>query len=948
MSSSTKPDLGAGSEPAWTDGVAEAAPSEVEPERYEPSGELGRGGMGVVQAARDTWLDREVAIKRPRTDLPPAMRQRLLREARITARLVHPGIVPILDLATDEDGTYYTMPVLDGRSLADALQEGDLGLVGQVRILIAASRALAYAHAHGVVHRDVKPANIQLGSFGEVRVLDWGVALDPAAPDRQPCGTPGFWSPEQEHGGEITPASDVYSLGTVLRLFLEGQLPPSELVTVAGRCRADEPGERYPHAGALADELERWLDGRRVQAHDYSPMELLGRLVTAWRAPLIVGGLAFCIMLALLVGWTYTNQIERDRALQAQGRSLQARIAADANLARALSQQAAGFQRAGARPQAEVLAAHALALADSPQARGVLMAWHGAPRLAKTHGQPTPCVGAIPNADATAFLCFGAGELGPAQEVTVRTANGAVIWSANVAKDQIAPVANARLLAGNTALVHRENGKIGIWRDGELLANYVLIGPRLGHGPEPTLVQQGRVARVNQDGSLTWYDTPCAVVGVASATPERLMVGCNNSVVAHGSWGEPLERLELPGSPSALAWWRGMLVVGTWHGELLVREGDRWRRTPSGVKAPLSLVPTHHGLALRGERGSPRLWLPETGAFLGEVPGRAHRMASRDEQWILVDEHTVASYAPDGPLHPVHFDRASGGGLGFLDVNPEGTELLAGSANGEVITWQTSSGRLEVVAGPSNGTAKAGAYLDDVLLASRIGAPLQAFDRTTRIPLDWQLGSAARRVAGAGTYAAAAPYGSQVCTWDISDHESPTCTTLNGQVVGLAVRDGMTWALDTSGTLWRGRGEVAPLFELPFPGWITVLEDRIITTQRHALEAYTHDGGLIWRWENTGRLLSVSATENLVATGDRDGRVMVLSRDGRLLASAQGHERLVSSVRIAGDTLFSASWDGTAQRWGLGAAIGPAQHLINDVTQAWQLTAEQVLSGPPP
>ncbi|MCB9669599.1 MAG: serine/threonine protein kinase, partial [Alphaproteobacteria bacterium] len=175
--------------PAFTEGGVWDTLDPVGEDRYEEGGALGSGGMGVVSVAVDTWLDREVARKRPRVDLPAGTRDRLVREARITARLAHPGIVPVLDYGEDEEGPYYTMPVLEGVTLDAAVREGR-PLVRLVRVLAEVARAVAYAHDRGIVHRDLKPANVLLGAFGEVRVLDWGVAFDPREPDAEAVGTP--------------------------------------------------------------------------------------------------------------------------------------------------------------------------------------------------------------------------------------------------------------------------------------------------------------------------------------------------------------------------------------------------------------------------------------------------------------------------------------------------------------------------------------------------------------------------------------------------------------------------------------------------------------------------------------------------------------------------------------------------------------------------------------
>ncbi len=157
---------------------------------YRPQRHHARGGLGEVLTARQEELDRTVALKRIRPDkLHEAARQRFLREAAITGRLQHPGIVPIYGVGRDDDGPFYTMPLIEGQTLQEAIDGfhkdeslvGDPGgrglrLRGLLQRFITVCNTVAYAHDQGVVHRDLKPSNIMLGAYGETLVLDWGLA----------------------------------------------------------------------------------------------------------------------------------------------------------------------------------------------------------------------------------------------------------------------------------------------------------------------------------------------------------------------------------------------------------------------------------------------------------------------------------------------------------------------------------------------------------------------------------------------------------------------------------------------------------------------------------------------------------------------------------------------------------------------------------------------------
>jgi serine/threonine protein kinase len=267
-------------------------------ERYTILDEIGRGGMGAVYLALDERLGREVAIK-VSVGVPGAdVERRLNEEARILAALEHPGIVPIHDAGRLADGRlFYVMKRVRGATLSDHVR-GVRSLSERLGIFERICEAVHFAHAHGVVHRDLKPDNVMIGEFGEVLVMDWGAAQAGAGTDRDVVlGTRGFMAPEQESAGEIDARADVYSLGAVLSWLCDGSDPPRALRAICGRAMALTREQRYATASALAADVARFRAGHAVDAHRESLLERGARFGRTYRVAILLV-LAYIVMRA--------------------------------------------------------------------------------------------------------------------------------------------------------------------------------------------------------------------------------------------------------------------------------------------------------------------------------------------------------------------------------------------------------------------------------------------------------------------------------------------------------------------------------------------------------------------------------------------------------------------------------------------------------------------------
>jgi eukaryotic-like serine/threonine-protein kinase len=297
--------------------------------RYAIVRYLARGGMGSVWLVEDTVLKRRVALKVLDVVGASELPARLLKEARALASLEHPGIVPVHDAGTLADGrAFYCMKYVEGHTLAEHIV--NLSLSNSLRLMERIAEPLDFAHARGFLHRDLKPENIMIGAFGEVLIMDWGLAKIGAGPQSRlfeiasgttngvphatgqngVVGTPGFLSPEQARAEGVDHRTDIYSLGAILQFLLNGSQgdslnaaangSPRALRAICDKAMAANRATRYQSAGELAADVNCYLNGARVNAYKENLLERTTRLLARHRTAVVLVGV-YLLMRVLFI-----------------------------------------------------------------------------------------------------------------------------------------------------------------------------------------------------------------------------------------------------------------------------------------------------------------------------------------------------------------------------------------------------------------------------------------------------------------------------------------------------------------------------------------------------------------------------------------------------------------------------------------------------------------------
>lgn len=898
----------------------------VPADTYQLIKEFAKGGIGRITRARDRRLDRVVAIKELRRNTRYAV-SRFSREVRITAKLQHPNIIPVHEAGRWPTGEpFFAMKLVEGGSLEDSLEacqklEDRIQLVKNVADV---ADAIAYAHSQNIVHRDLKPSNVLVGPFGETVVIDWGLAKDLGQDDdpelhasqpRDPyqttdgvvLGTPPYMPPEQALGHAVDQRADVYALGAILYHVLSGRSPyfeyhprdivtrvasrpptplsklqpdlPPDLLAIVEKAMHRRVEDRYPSAGEMAEELQRFITGGLVAAYSYSLPELLRRFVKRNRAAVATGVLG-ALVLAALGTWSVVNITkERNRAVEEEK-----------NATRAADEAKSAQRQAEARlDEARLESARETVNRDPTRALALLK------QLSQPiEGAATVAADAVERGVAERVFTGHADQL---EALVFSPDSQRLITSGRDKSVRVWPLSGAapRMLSGHggrvPALAMSNDGEVvasgsydGTVRLWDREGNGTTVEAQIGPIKAVAISPDGRqLVAVGDRGVRLWpRGQPGKRYEVAGDRPLHASFSPDGERVLTGSHGATLRLWSLDGDFVVLAGHEGAVPAAHFSpdGSRIVSAGEDgtlrvWSRDGEeksvlkghdGVVEALAFLPDGKHVVSGGIDGTTRVW-PLDGGDHDIIARHVERISSLA---VSRDGRFVASASWDKTVS--FYDRVTGSTQslrGHSDVvtnvafSPDGRYLASVGWDHEARLWRVAANQRRTLSGHRVGVKTVAFSPDGKRLASG------GHDDTVRI---WDVSSGERLRVLRGH----------------RDHVFRVLFSPNGKLVASS-------SDDLNVMLWPLSGDEKP----------RVLEGHSADVEELA---FSPDGSLL-----------ASAGEDAAV-----GLWRVAEGDGRLL---RGHEGAVTAVGFLpdGQTIVSSGRDGAVRLWN---SDGSSKHTI--------------------
>lgn len=921
--------------------VREASPSA----RYHKVSLLGEGGMGRVWLGYDAVLGRNIAIKEPLGGGDSVAAKLLMREAMLTAKLAHPGVVAIYDVYQEAGRELFVMALVRGKTLHDELADAhEAGVDSRSRFLrsvLEVCEVVGHAHENHVVHRDLSLRNILFGVRGEVRVIDWGLAADVslASVPGGRVGTPGFTAPELVRGEGCSFAADVWSLGAIMHSILFGRTPGEEpgrgahpeLDAIMSTALHADPARRYPSAGAMAEDLRRWFDGRVVDAFEPTTTYMFARFIRRYRAQLLLVTAVFCALGAAL-GWGYVSTAqEAERANHAALFASIAREEADERarkigvmLADQYVGEATRALELGDTYAARRAAEDALALVDGPRQRGMMMRTSALPEFEFIERRDLPQCGErwVPSPRHDVLACI------QTKSSIDMFRGGELMWS----WEQIFATPDA-------AYAPR-------FVDGKLHVQDHFSWPFARDVASGDAVRLGdhRAEFVAPFGGVRAYDVRTKIIGL-----ETDSAICETSIYAvqrgrgdvhwvlcsdgGGLWRfEGGEREEIDIS-----------ILNAAVGLFVDRQGDVWvMDTRGNIFSParptravnmgervhsMEIVPGTDFVIVVGERGAVRLFDTNTIEWVASLPVNAsHVRVSHDgREVITVDGGVLERWEIPTPIALRRYTTAHG--ISHLDWSLDGQRLalVDGGKFGHIVRpFEHKSARRAAVSFRVPKQVRPSRVHGDFLMSSTSGRDIMyLYERDGVVAKDvaFRIDKTAKRLVE--LHDGRVAYLDYHFGVTIQDSDSVRFDRFlwGYEFLDLLLaptgRDLL--ALGEQGVFWMRDGGVIERVRVDYPVYRAAIsaDGALALAGWDLFEVRTVRGDVLVYGHPTSRILSMAWRErgNLLITGHLNGSVSVWDAGtGELLAEINAHTNRVANIALSPDERWIAtgSWDGTS------------------------------------